>query len=84
MCFIALGKHDEALACLEVALEINPNLEHVAATAARMRKQRDSSSSVSSSSSSSDSSSQKRSRLPWLAAREAAARAKAEEEGQEE
>ena len=84
MCFIALGKHEEALACLEVALEINPRLEHVAATAARMRKNNSSSSSSSPSSSpssfSSSSSSTARGRLPWQAAREAAARARAEQQ----
>ena len=77
MCLIARGKHEEALACLEVALEINPRLEHVAATAARMRR---SGSSGPSSGSSSSSPLTSRGRLPWLAAREAAARAKAEEE----
>lgn len=79
MCFIALGKHEEALACLEAALAINPRLEHVAATAARMRESAPPTSKGPPSSRSS-SSSTARGRLPWLAAREAAARAKAEQQ----
>ena len=79
MCFIALGRHEEALACLEVALNINPRLELVAATAARMRRNPPLSSSSASASSFSSSSTSK-GRLPWLAAREAAARAKAEQQ----